>query len=84
MCSIWGKPIGLSIMKEELLVRIDNNHKHHASTEAKEIKFEQVREQTAYCAKRLVAICPEGRELSLALTHLEEAMFWANAAIARS
>lgn len=34
-----------------------------------------------YC---LVGVCPQSRELSLALTHLEEVCFWANAAIARN
>ncbi len=29
-------------------------------------------------------VCPPGRELSLALTHLEEAKFWASAAVARN
>lgn len=29
-------------------------------------------------------VCPDTRELSLAMTKLEEAMFWANAAIARN
>lgn len=28
-------------------------------------------------------LCPDGRETELAITHLEEAMMWANAAIAR-
>ena len=31
----------------------------------------------------VMEVAPEGRERSLALTKLEEAMFWANAAIAR-
>ena len=34
-------------------------------------------------AKLLITACPESRELSLALTALEEAVFWANASIAR-
>jgi hypothetical protein len=35
-------------------------------------------------ANVFVVTCPEGREQSLAVTKLEEAMFWANAALART
>ncbi len=34
-------------------------------------------------ARSLDRWCPDSRELSLAITHLEEVVFWANAAIAR-
>jgi len=34
-------------------------------------------------ATELDALLPDGREKSLVMTHLEEASFWANAAIAR-
>ena len=46
-------------------------------------KHMEAREQLLKCAEALNAICVSSRELSLAITHLEEAMFWANAAIAR-
>lgn len=42
-----------------------------------------VRDRLCDVASKLIEIVPEGRELSLALTKLEEAMFWANAGIAR-
>lgn len=35
-------------------------------------------------AVAVVTGVPDGREKSLVLTHLEEALFWANAAIARN
>lgn len=70
--------------KDELLARIDKNHKHHPPQTRERIEaHENVRDATAFCAKALVEFCPIGRELSLALTAMEEAMMWANAAIAR-
>lgn len=43
-----------------------------------------IRGELLNMAATIAALTPEGREQSLAITHLEEAMFWANAAIARS
>lgn len=43
-----------------------------------------VRSNARHLATIINDVCPEGREKSLAITHLEEAMMWANAAIARN
>ena len=45
-------------------------------------RHHQVRE--AYAANVLATALPDGREKSLAMTKLEEAMMWGNAGIARS
>jgi hypothetical protein len=46
-------------------------------------RYEETRKRALDLADYLIANCPDSREFSLALTKLEEAVFWANAAIAR-
>lgn len=63
---------------------IDNRFAFHpASTEEKRSEHASVRKQCWDLATFLNEKLPEGREKSLAITHLEEAMFWGNAALAR-
>jgi hypothetical protein len=62
---------------------IDNRFTYHPPDTERAAQHERVRGTMLAIAKNLNAILPPGRELALVLTHLEEAMFWANAAIAR-
>lgn len=57
---------------------------HAATTEEKRDEHTSVRQSCRQLADFLNEKLPEGREKALAVTHLEEVMFWGNAAIARS
>lgn len=57
---------------------------HPATTEEKRLEHGSVRAHCLELAEFLNQKLPEGREKSLAITHLEEVMFWGNAAIARN
>lgn len=57
---------------------------HPADTEEKKQAHEQIRNMCLRYATDIKNLIPEGREQALALTHLEEVMFWANAGIARN
>lgn len=57
---------------------------HPATTEEKKAEHGSVRAACRELAHKLDADLPPGREKSLAITKLEEAMFWANASIARN
>ena len=45
---------------------------------------EHIRSGMHFTAEWLNDVLPEGREKALVMTHLEEAMMWANAAVARN
>jgi hypothetical protein len=63
---------------------IENRFAYHPpTTEQRKSDHETVREMCKSLAHSLNALLPEGREKSLAVTHLEDAMMWANAALAR-
>lgn len=64
---------------------IDNRFAYHKPPDEDTARLHGVvRNLTGEVAREFHSILPEGREKSLAITKLEEAMFWANAAIARS
>lgn len=63
---------------------IDNRFAFHpATTEEKKAAHGSVRSILWGAANYLNSVVPDGREKSLMMTHLEDAMFWGNAGIAR-
>lgn len=57
---------------------------HPADTEHKRDTHNLVRNSCLHLAFQLDELVPDGREKSLAITNLEQVMFWANAGIARN
>ncbi len=62
---------------------LQNRFTYHAPKEGQVEKYEKIRNHCHSLAQDLNAMCPDSREKSLAITKLEEVVFWANASIAR-
>ena len=63
---------------------LENRFTYHAPKDNQPKKYELIRDTAHNLATLLNSVCPESREKSLAITHLEEVCFWANASIARN
>ena len=64
--------------------RLQKDFVYHAPSGDQPERYEILRDSAMGYARLLIGSCPPSRELSLSLTKLEEAVFWANAAIARN
>lgn len=57
---------------------------HPALSETRRVTHDNIRGQLGRLAQFIAHTVPAGREQSVALTKLEEVMFWANAGLARA
>jgi len=68
-----------NIHQEEIDIRFT----YHAPKPGQPEKYVAIRDLAKRLAIVISAACPESREKSFALAELEEAVMWANAAVAR-
>jgi hypothetical protein len=70
----------MPLSNEEIATRFS----YHAPKEGQPEIYESLRFGGRELAHKINELCPDSREKALALTHLEQALFWANAAVARN
>lgn len=63
---------------------LENRFTYHTPKEGQPERYERIRYKGKMLAAYINENCPESREKSLALTKIDEAVMWANAAIARN
>jgi hypothetical protein len=71
-------------ISDEMQKRLDNDFTYHSPVRDQVDRYPMIRDEAKELAVTIVKLTPPSREQSVALTKLEEAVFWANAAIARN
>jgi hypothetical protein len=64
--------------------KINDNFSYHPPKGDQQQRYELLRASVKHLALDINTHCPESREKALAMTNLEQAIMWANAAIARN
>lgn len=70
-------------IEPEMFKRLENEYTYHSPKEDQPERYVYLRLKAKELAMSIVSLTPPSREQSVALTKLEEAIFAANAAIAR-
>ena len=73
----WTPSTGLNFIDE-----IENTFSYHKPFGSQPQRYEHLRTMAKNLAYNIHTSCPPSRERSLALTHLQETIMWANASIA--
>lgn len=71
-------------VSERVSAQIERSFVYHPPKGDQAERYTQLRDAAKGLAHQIAMQTPESREQSLAITNLEQAMFWANAAIARN
>ncbi|ASA26382.1 hypothetical protein B9T62_18415 [Paenibacillus donghaensis] len=71
-------------VKNRFRPTIENNFSYHSPKEGQPEKYQSIRDMAKELAYLIEEMVPNGREKSLAMTNLEQSVFWANAGISRS
>ena len=80
----WQDKFQVSPLSERTRKMLDNNFVYHAPKDGQALKYVALRDAAKQLAEMIYYLTPESREQSLSITSLEEAVFWANASIARN
>ncbi|HEY4722171.1 MAG TPA: hypothetical protein VII92_10015 [Anaerolineae bacterium] len=64
--------------------KLDSAFVYHAPKGDQPQRYIELRDKAKELAELMTSLCPPSRELSLAITNLEQAIMWANASIARN
>ena len=69
---------------DKMKQQLENTFTYHPPKDDQGDRYVALRGSAKNLAYEIVSFTPPSREQSLAITHLEEAIFYANAAIARN
>lgn len=68
----------------KVITQLENNFTYHSPKDDQQERYVMLRDNAKKLAYEIATFTPPSREQALALTNLEQAIFWANAAIARN
>lgn len=73
-----------TIKRHMLQKELEKRFTYHSPKGDQPERYGKLRAKAKEFAELIADLCPMSREQSLALTHLEDSAFWANASIARN